>query len=382
MAGSLSGNPRGEQAVQLSSAFTALAFTIVCLRLYTRIYIIRCAGIEDFGIAVAMFCSIGLTICIGVQAQYGMGWHIADVSHEAMTKFLKSFWSSLIFYYLSLGLTKGSILLQYKRIFTTRKFLIANYLTMGVVVGYTFWTVFSSIFECVPIRAFWTREPAKCLNQFAVWFTNAGINILTDFAIIILPIPVIRSLNLGRKQKIGLIAIFAVGGLVCIVSILRLHSLVAISNSPDPTYDNPAAATWSSVEANVGIICACLPILRPLVTQWFPRAFTSRHPSQFSRPQNATYGSRGGSNVLRTKESFALNTTRTTRTTRTQTSEEGRDIQVVTDIHVQVEGEPDTTSDWKPSSSPKDWSETTSVKNVEQLNSTEQLVPVPEPPQK
>ncbi|KAI0571368.1 hypothetical protein Ptr902_00895 [Pyrenophora tritici-repentis] len=90
MAGSLSGNPRGEQAVELSSAFTAVAFTIVCLRLYTRIYIIRCAGIEDFGIAVAMFCSIGLTICIGIQAQYGMGWHITDVSHDAMTKFLKA----------------------------------------------------------------------------------------------------------------------------------------------------------------------------------------------------------------------------------------------------------------------------------------------------
>jgi hypothetical protein len=43
--------------------------------------------------------------------------------------------------------------------------------------------------------------------------TNAAINILTDFALIILPIPVIRGLNLGRRQKIALISIFAVGGL-------------------------------------------------------------------------------------------------------------------------------------------------------------------------
>jgi hypothetical protein len=43
--------------------------------------------------------------------------------------------------------------------------------------------------------------------------TNAGINIVTDFALIILPIPVIQSLNLGRRQKIALISIFAVGGL-------------------------------------------------------------------------------------------------------------------------------------------------------------------------
>ena len=52
---------------------------------------------------------------------------------------------------------------------------------------------------------------------------------------------------------------------VCIVSILRLHTLVAISNSTDQSYDNPAAATWSSIEVNVGIICSCLPLLRPLI---------------------------------------------------------------------------------------------------------------------
>jgi hypothetical protein len=110
-------------------------------------------------------------------------------------------------------LTKGSILLQYRRLFTTKTFQIMNWLTMAVVVAYTFWTVFSSIFACVPVRAFWTREHASCINQYAMWFTNAAINIATDFAIILLPIPVIKNLNLERRQRFGLIAIFAVGGL-------------------------------------------------------------------------------------------------------------------------------------------------------------------------
>jgi hypothetical protein len=46
-----------------------------------------------------------------------------------------------------------------------------------------------------------------------MWFTNAAINITTDFAIIVLPMPVIRRLQLGRRQKSALIGIFAVGGL-------------------------------------------------------------------------------------------------------------------------------------------------------------------------
>ena len=85
---------------------------------------------------------------------------------------------------------------------------------MAVVVAYAFWTVFSSIFGCKPIQAFWTlKQPFHCLDQYAVWFVNGGMNILTDLAIIMLPMPVISKLNLPRGQKHALIAIFAIGGL-------------------------------------------------------------------------------------------------------------------------------------------------------------------------
>jgi hypothetical protein len=74
-------------------------------------------------------------------------------------------------------------------------------------------SIFSSIFFCYPIAAFWdiTITNAVCLPKEAIWFTNASLNILTDFMIFILPIPVLISLNLGRKKKIGLIGVFAVG---------------------------------------------------------------------------------------------------------------------------------------------------------------------------
>jgi hypothetical protein len=374
MAGSLSDNPRGKQAVQISSVFTGLALVIVILRLYTRFFLIRCVGIEDAGIALAMLCSIGLTIAIGVQAEYGMGRHTDSISDPDMVKFLRAFWSSLIVYYLCLGLTKGSMLLQYRRIFPTKQFQIANWITMAVVIGYTIWTVFSSIFMCVPVRAFWTHEKATCLNQFAVWFTNAAINIITDFAIILLPIPVIQKLNLGKRQKIGLISIFAIGGFVCLVSILRLQSLVAISNSVDASYDNPPAATWSSVESNVGIICACLPLLRPLITKWLPRAFPSRHRSVYShsRPNNArNYGSRGGSKALRTKDDFVLDVTKRSN----NSSEDARDIQVITDIHIEVDGaDGRRLSGWRTPASQANWSDNVSGKETQRENSTEMLV--------
>ena len=35
------------------------------------------------------------------------------------------------------------------------------------------------------------------------------------------------------------------------------------------------AALWGCLECNIGIICACIPAVRPLVTHMFPKAFGS-----------------------------------------------------------------------------------------------------------
>lgn len=159
---------------------------------------------------------------------------------------------------------------------------------------------------------------------------------------------------------------------VCIVSILRLQSLVAISNSSDQTYDNPPAATWSSVETNVGIICACLPLLRPLLAKYFPRAFPSRHRSQYSRPNYpAAYGSKGGSKILRSKNEYVLDGTKRSR----ESNDETRDIQVVTDIHVRVEGsEGVQLSGWKTQTANPHWDDSSSAKDAETASTSEMLV--------
>jgi hypothetical protein len=38
----------------------------------------------------------------------------------------------------------------------------------------------------------------------------------------------------------------------------------------DTSYFYPEVAAWSSLEINVGIICACLPTLKPIVDKMFP----------------------------------------------------------------------------------------------------------------
>ncbi|PVI04147.1 hypothetical protein DM02DRAFT_640189 [Periconia macrospinosa] len=206
-------NPRGRQAIVVTSAFNALALLVGLLRIYTRVFIVRYFGVEDGFTAFVLICSVGLTVTIAIQAKYGLGEHISQLSLPTIENSLKAFYASLIIYNLSLGLIKLSLLFQYKRIFPTKRFQIACWIVMGIVSAHATWAVFGSVFACFPVDAFWLKtKEATCLNQRAMWFTNAAINIFTDLVIIILPMPVVRSLNLEKRQKQALIAIFAIGG--------------------------------------------------------------------------------------------------------------------------------------------------------------------------
>lgn len=61
----------------------------------------------------------------------------------------------------------------------------------------------------------------------------------------------------------------------CIIGIVRVHAITIMCKLDDPPYKDPLAAVLAAIEISVSIICACIPLLRPLVTRIFPRAFAS-----------------------------------------------------------------------------------------------------------
>lgn len=79
------------------------------------------------------------------------------------------------------------------------------------------------------------------------------------------------------------------------MSVLRLQSLVTFASSDNPTWDNWDVVRWSTIEVNIGVICACLPPLRVLLIRAFPQLSGSRsnYPSQMNQAYEAGKGSRG-----------------------------------------------------------------------------------------
>ncbi|MCJ1481570.1 hypothetical protein MMC06_001729 [Schaereria dolodes] len=130
--------------------------------------------------------------------------------------------------------------------------------------------------ECQPLARVWNKSiPGSCLDLTAFWYANAAASILTDLVILALPMPKIKALQLPIRQKVGLFMVFALGGFVCVTSILRMITLNPASKSTDQTYGTLISTTWTTIEANTGIICANLPVLKAPLSMLFPRLFNS-----------------------------------------------------------------------------------------------------------
>ncbi|KAL2853622.1 hypothetical protein BJX68DRAFT_265089 [Aspergillus pseudodeflectus] len=281
---------RGQRALVATAVLTGISIVIVAMRLYTRIGLIKLSGREDWTILASLAFAVTYLGLVIAQYHFGLGVHSDELPADILQEQLKRLWVAIPMYNASLALTKISILFQYLRIFPGYRFRIICFIVMGVVILYSTWAIVSGFVNCVPVAKFWDRElPGTCLSFEAVWFFNASMNITTDLTLLVLPMPLISQLHLPKRQKFALLAVFALGGLVVITSILRLSSLRTVAKSNDTSWSNVAAAYWTAAECNVAIICACLPFLRPLISRIFPRFLsTGNSYNKYTRNNNPT----------------------------------------------------------------------------------------------
>lgn len=172
----------------------------------------------------------------------------------------------------ALALVKISILLFYKRIFTTPKFRIAIWIGIVVVA---FWGVLFTILVLVEIDPFsgtWTGEGKARFNTAALGLAQVGTSIALDVVVLTFPIPVIATLHMPRQRKVAVGMIFWLGSFCVVAAIVRtilLHaSIEEVVNSPGfgAVASQHKQFIFMIIEAHCSIIAACLPCFGPLFT--------------------------------------------------------------------------------------------------------------------
>lgn len=79
---------------------------------------------------------------------------------------------------------------------------------------------------------------------------------------------------------------------VCVASIVRIHFMTFLKNSPDVTWIMGDVFIWSSVEPCIGIVCACLPTLQPLFRRAFKSLLSSKGAHTTGPSQRIASGSK------------------------------------------------------------------------------------------
>ena len=190
--------------------------------------------------------------------------------------------------------TKTSILIFYLTLTKAQKvFKWTTIGTMVVVNAAGFALSCLNIFQCRPLSTlFMDPKPdyAHCTEIVSLYLSSSPVNIITDLVILLLPMPVLKSMHLPQKQKIILYITFGFGVFVTVVDIVRIsylqqasetrlremiagsHSSSSSKNEEMQDFSYYAAYTfmWSAIEVNVGICCASVPALKPLVSRFAP----------------------------------------------------------------------------------------------------------------
>ncbi|KAI1331736.1 fucose permease [Xylariaceae sp. FL0255] len=281
---------RGPAAFVVTTATLVLATVVVAARLGCRIWIVRHVAWDDYFIVAAWILAFGLSFAIDFGVTKGLGRHDADIPVADRDALRRSEYIFTVLYNPALMAFKTSILIFYLRLSkNTQKVLRLGSWAVLIVVNLA-GTVLTllNLFQCNPVfAAFDNTTPAgKCIPLLTEFICSAPINIVTDLAILALPLPVLTGMRLPPRQKIILIITFALGIFVTVVDVVRIFYLqMAISNvsttpttdvtesfggSPEFAWNASLSLLWSAIEVNVGIACACIPTLKPLFIRILP----------------------------------------------------------------------------------------------------------------
>ncbi|KAI9841661.1 MAG: hypothetical protein M1837_000455 [Sclerophora amabilis] len=290
-----SGGPIDSRAPLVLSVTTALivvSFFFVLLRVVSRLAVVRRFSLDDYFIILAWLIAFGLSFAICFGTSRGLGLHDVDIREEWRPALRRSEYAFSVLYNPALMATKTSILIFYLNLSKTQPmFRRASMITLVVVNAAGLALTLLNIFQCRPVGAVFGSKPQgseKCLDILELYLSSSPVNIITDLAILFLPMPILTGIMLPRKQKTILVVTFGLGGFVAVVDVIRIAylqqaSLSRIRDQSDKSdvgsriggYGDFAwyaslSFMWTAVEVNVGIICACIPTLKPLFQRILP----------------------------------------------------------------------------------------------------------------
>ncbi|KAE8332949.1 hypothetical protein BDV39DRAFT_188993 [Aspergillus sergii] len=235
-----------------NTALLVIATAGLLVRLFVRIRYLTGINLDDLLCVTSWFNSS--------VTKYGFGKHIGTVQNFGdRAMFLKLDFVTMLSYILALGAIKISFCLLYLHIFPGKKFRMACWWLLAILVAETIEEVLVVIFQCWPVHKAWDATglvEGKCVDMTLFYYANFGIKLATDVALFAMPIPKVMRLKMAVGKRVGLVMMFSLG-------LLR-------PNQYEYQWVLVDAMNWSCVEVAVAIFIACIPSFKTFISYRSP----------------------------------------------------------------------------------------------------------------
>ncbi|KAE9972923.1 hypothetical protein EG328_004691 [Venturia inaequalis] len=133
-----------------------------------------------------------------------------------------------------------------------------------LIVLWNISNILAAFLICRPLARNWDLTvPGTCGSQPSFYFAMGMVNIVTDIALIVLPMPYLYNLHMSMQKKLMASGMFSVGIMTWVITIYR-QTLLPGLDFADMTYTGVLATILSGLEPSVAIALACVPLCRPL----------------------------------------------------------------------------------------------------------------------
>lgn len=201
------------EVITVSIVSLTLALILLCTRLYATLRITRSASYDDTASVCAWIFSLVYASLIIASRKHSR--HTWDTPLSFVIRsYLKIVLAETIFLAVGFLFAKISILLLYRRLFALSR--ISRYCIYSAIAWTTMIASLAIIVDvalCAPEpgKSFSVHTGRRCESQ-AIWSVTQGcLNVLLDFFILYIPIPIVWKLQMDRRKKIGVSAVFLTG---------------------------------------------------------------------------------------------------------------------------------------------------------------------------
>ncbi|KAF7867531.1 uncharacterized protein EAF02_009722 [Botrytis sinoallii] len=248
----------------------ATALGLSCLLVFS--------GIKSFartsmgkGVSYDEICLLASTLLAAIQSSVvlgacakGLGKSIELVSVKNQAQIEQMWYTSLLLFVISLGLSKTSVVVLLGSLTPDQKHKKIFRSVIGLTAAWTVASLFAVALQCNLAHP-WKTIGQRCDNVSLRWQVISAFDIVFELAYVALSFYLVWSLRTSKSNKTIVVVAFGFRLPVIIAIAYRLARFDVNGLTTNPMFLEDEFIIWTQSEMNYSVIAAIIPSLRPFV---------------------------------------------------------------------------------------------------------------------